>query len=324
MTTPRRFTDCAHPSAEGRLLAAGRAEFPDHAALHRAALRLGLPVVAMGAASAAAGLSATATSATAAATATTTTTTTAATATAATVAASTVLPSASGLLTASFLKATVIGLVIGAGTIGTADLAFHESKQQPAAVTEIMTSHTGPRAHASRQAQQRQPLTGTPSSTEATELTALNHTLVEPTASASARHRGGLGNVDSGEQSANVSPPANARNARVVSTADFDRQLRGVASSSIPKTHLGSEVESLDRARAAVSRGDAAGALRELDEFASRQPYRLLAGEVMLVRIDALLALGNRNEAAALARQLLQMGAPAPQRARLERLARMK
>jgi len=50
--------------------------------------------------------------------------------------------------------------------------------------------------------------------------------------------------------------------------------------------------------------------------------YVALRKEAMLVNVDVLLSLGRRVEAAAIARQLLLLGAPASQRARLEELAR--
>ncbi len=83
---------------------------------------------------------------------------------------------------------------------------------------------------------------------------------------------------------------------------------------------LAHEVASLDRVRAFANRGDAAGALRELNGFGQSYGYATLHKEAMLVNIDVLLSLGRKVEAAALARQLLALGAPATQRAKLESL----
>jgi hypothetical protein len=85
---------------------------------------------------------------------------------------------------------------------------------------------------------------------------------------------------------------------------------------------LAREVASLDQARAYAKSGNAAVALRELNGFEASFGYFALRKEAMLVRIDVLLALGRRKEAAATARQLLLSGAPATQRARLEDLVR--
>jgi hypothetical protein len=85
---------------------------------------------------------------------------------------------------------------------------------------------------------------------------------------------------------------------------------------------LAREVASLDHARATAHRGDAAAALQELDGFEHNYGYVALRKEAMLVRIDVLLSLARRTEAAATARQLLLSGAPANQRARLEDLVR--
>lgn len=317
MTTPRRFTDCPHLFAEGRLLVAGRAEYPEHAALQRAALRLGLPAVAVG--SAAATASVTATSATSTAAAHTTSASIATTST-------TLVGATSTLLTTTFLKATVIGVVIGAGTLGSADLARRSTAPKPATIS-VATAVRAPQEHSLQapQTHQEAALPVTPSASKPTELPRADESPAVSATSESLRRRGEQATIDAIRQSSKVSPSsASVNDALAVASADFDNPLRGVTSPPNPKTHLASEVESLDRARAAASRGDAAGALRELDDFASHHPYRLLVGEVMLVRIDALLALGHRKEAATLARQLLQLGAPAPQRTRLERLARME
>ena len=85
---------------------------------------------------------------------------------------------------------------------------------------------------------------------------------------------------------------------------------------------LAREVASLDRARAFAARGDPTGALREIDHFQRSSGYFALKKEAMLVNIDVLLSLGQKVEAAAIARQLLALGAPVTQRAKLEELIR--
>jgi hypothetical protein len=81
------------------------------------------------------------------------------------------------------------------------------------------------------------------------------------------------------------------------------------------------EVMSLDRVRKLSKQGNAALAMRELDDFDRVHGYRFLSSESKLVRIDVLLSLGMRQVAAGVARQLLLEGAPATQRQRLMALA---
>ena len=69
----------------------------------------------------------------------------------------------------------------------------------------------------------------------------------------------------------------------------------------------------MDRARKSANHGDAT-------EFERSYGYVALRKEAMIVNIDVLLSLGRRVDAAAIARQLLLLGAPATQRARLEKL----
>lgn len=69
---------------------------------------------------------------------------------------------------------------------------------------------------------------------------------------------------------------------------------------------LGREVASIDRARQALSAGDAAGALRELDSFDHTQLTGVLEREARVLRIDALLAQGQTSRARSLAEQYVQ------------------
>jgi hypothetical protein len=69
---------------------------------------------------------------------------------------------------------------------------------------------------------------------------------------------------------------------------------------------LGREVASIDRARQALGAGDAAGTLQELDSFEHTQQTGVLEREARVLRIDALLALGQTNSARSLAEQYVQ------------------
>ncbi len=71
------------------------------------------------------------------------------------------------------------------------------------------------------------------------------------------------------------------------------------------KATLTDEVTSLEQARAAVARGDHATALVLLDRYDAAQSQHALAQEALMLRIEALVALGRKDEAVILARRLL-------------------
>ncbi|HLK36574.1 MAG TPA: hypothetical protein VKU41_07455 [Polyangiaceae bacterium] len=69
---------------------------------------------------------------------------------------------------------------------------------------------------------------------------------------------------------------------------------------------LGEQTQRLDRARAAVEAGDAAGALATLDEFDRRYPSTALGEESSTLRVEALVRRGDREAAGHAARQFLK------------------
>ena len=78
---------------------------------------------------------------------------------------------------------------------------------------------------------------------------------------------------------------------------------------------LAREVHTLDAVRAALSQGDAIGALRHLDEAARQKVFQVLTREALVLRVEALGRAGRTIEAAALARQLsAQLGSPSQRR----------
>ncbi|HEY6816809.1 MAG TPA: tetratricopeptide repeat protein [Croceibacterium sp.] len=62
----------------------------------------------------------------------------------------------------------------------------------------------------------------------------------------------------------------------------------------------------MQRARAALGRGDAAAALAELDRFGRGPGWRQLAVEARLLRIEALARAGRAEEARNLARRFVE------------------
>lgn len=83
---------------------------------------------------------------------------------------------------------------------------------------------------------------------------------------------------------------------------------------------LALEVRGIDAARAALERGAPAAALAELDAFTARHPRAVLVQEAEVVRVEALVALDRRPEAAARARALLAQHPSTPHRAKLDAL----
>jgi hypothetical protein len=81
------------------------------------------------------------------------------------------------------------------------------------------------------------------------------------------------------------------------------------------------ELEAVDRARAAVRRGDGDGALAVLDAFDAEFPKSSLADEVVVIRIDALVRTGRTARAAELARAFVARKPASPYAARLRTIA---
>lgn len=69
---------------------------------------------------------------------------------------------------------------------------------------------------------------------------------------------------------------------------------------------LAAEIALLDRARARLRASDAPGALAELDRHAAEHPRGALASEATLLRIEALVLAGRREEARKIAAPLLE------------------
>lgn len=74
----------------------------------------------------------------------------------------------------------------------------------------------------------------------------------------------------------------------------------------VPPPSLDQELASVQRARAALGRGDASAALAELDRFGRGPGWRQLAVEARLLRIEALARAGRADEARNLARRFVE------------------
>ena len=87
-----------------------------------------------------------------------------------------------------------------------------------------------------------------------------------------------------------------------------------------PAVSIAEEVRTLDRARQALSSGRARDALRELERYQSQWPRGVFASEVLVLRVEAKLKLGDRASAEREARALIDAQPKSRHAARLRAL----
>src|SRR5262249_31861381 len=87
------------------------------------------------------------------------------------------------------------------------------------------------------------------------------------------------------------------------------------------ESQLSRELRAIDTARAALNRGDANGALSAVDQYERTFPNGSLRMEANVVRVEALLARGDKAAARKLARDLLARDPSGPQSRRLQSIA---
>ncbi|HYQ17087.1 MAG TPA: hypothetical protein VEQ58_15050 [Polyangiaceae bacterium] len=101
-------------------------------------------------------------------------------------------------------------------------------------------------------------------------------------------------------------PEAAAVSAPVAAAAPSNAAFAAPSSAAAPSNaSLAAEIRLLDRTRAALAAGDAAGADRLLRSYDASRPSGVLSQEANLLRVRLLLAQGNRPAAAALARRII-------------------
>lgn len=292
-------------------MAAGGREKPDPDALHRTACRLGVSAAALAAASSAV---------TVAQSAAAFTHPTAAAGVGA-------MKTTGSLLLASIVKGSVIGLCVSGGAY--VGLNAFAPAPKPAIVS--------PRAGVALASAERNAAPGSPSAPPAPSLTPATETeaIAERAPTRFGPAPSSVANLIVPEAAPQqVLPAAAPPNARFEDESPprpaMDASLAGAtqAASSHGATglvpadaRLAREITSLDRVRKLARQGNAAAAVNELDAFERSVGFAALRTESQLVRIDVLLSLARRDEAAAVARQLLAAGAPATQRNQLQALA---
>jgi hypothetical protein len=125
------------------------------------------------------------------------------------------------------------------------------------------------------------------------------------------------------EAPANAAPPRPSQPAPA-GLATPPSQARAAASQSAVQSAgtpvLAAEVAMVDRGRAALQRGDGAGALHALAGYEAAFPKQQLSPEVLFLRMEALVRVGNLSQARALAQRIVARGAAGPQAVRAREL----
>jgi hypothetical protein len=121
-----------------------------------------------------------------------------------------------------------------------------------------------------------------------------------------------------------TAPASTARAQRVpgATVARAPSTTPSPATAAPPSGNLAEEIATIDRARRALYDHDAHGALRALDEHDRRFPQGALGPEAQVLRVEALLAAGDRPGAEALGGRLLAASPSGPQAERVRALLR--
>ena len=322
MNQPERFKAAAALSPEGRLMTFGNQEKPDPEAIHRAARRLGISAAALTSAAAATAIAPAASAATSSATAV-------GLGSAGTV----VGKSASLYLVTSVVKGTLIGLGLTIATYSSVQwMDSHAPVNAPSATTVPVQANRQRNAKAPVIASAPSLLQDPPPATAEvprvlpSSANTAGAIVTEPAREpviASIRGAAATARFEDSEP-ASLPPIQTSSSMDANSSSGRSSAAAGAPSSrsASADVRLAREVASLDRVRALANRGDATGALSELNGFGRSLGYVALQKEALLVHIDVLLSLGRKAEAIAIARQLLAIGAPATQRNRLDALIR--
>jgi TolA-binding protein len=121
-----------------------------------------------------------------------------------------------------------------------------------------------------------------------------------------------------------VPPVPFARPRSPEKTRDDPSGNRSVVPAAVEKSRadssVGGELASVDQAREALSKGNAARALRILDDHDARYPNGSLAQEATVVRVQALLMQGNIPRATAVGRSFVDAHPESPYAAQIRRI----
>jgi len=278
MNEPKRWLDDGAPEAVGQMLRAADNERPSPAALDQALAGVAVGAGILSSASGAAGASAT----------------------------------LKGALLANsvFLKWSLIGALV---TVGAGGLAVGFS-------APFSSPHDEPVAS---------PASSTPSGAKAPRAPGAEEQRGEPPAPSAPKAEPNLDDTP-GTAPPGTAPPAAAppaANARGTTDGRQARRpmeaLKGASASAVDTgvvdvEVLAQETKLVDRARAELGAGQAAGALFTLDEYQTRFPRPRYAPEALYLRMEALLLLGKTQAARQVATRLAASHPSSPHAARAE------
>jgi hypothetical protein len=131
-------------------------------------------------------------------------------------------------------------------------------------------------------------------------------TVVEPSAREDARPGSTASKHPRGQRSPLSAAPPPIAEMATRAAEPASPALSAPALSASPSASLAAEIRLLDRARAALARGDAEDARLSLEAYAARKPGGVLSQEADLLRVQLKLKLGQRHAAAELARRLIR------------------
>jgi len=127
--------------------------------------------------------------------------------------------------------------------------------------------------------------------------------------------------VGAGTSSTHVDPTPNSSRAGAPESAPLPKSNTAADATPVAQSALTREVRSLDVARAALQRGDPAGALAQLDRHDREFENGAMRTESAVLRVDALAARGDKQAAQTLAKQLLLAHPAGPHAKHLKRFA---
>ena len=132
------------------------------------------------------------------------------------------------------------------------------------------------------------------------------------------------GGVSEGAHERRATVPISQANATAEEPVHVERAPAVATGGALPaKPHtptIGAEITALDRARGALRRNDPGAALAAIDEL-ERGGTLAFGPEAKVLRAEALLALGQRTEAVALARCFIQENPASPHVERMRQIA---
>lgn len=316
MSEPKRWMDEGPPETIARLLEAASAERPPEASLARALTALGLGASATGAA-------ATAGAATAGAT-----TAGAATSGAAVVSAGKVT---SGLAASGLVKWGLAGVALAMASVGGTAVVRHVAARDGAERVHVASHAALAATHDARTHGVTAAASGVSTAASgvspAADVAAVATSATEPAPDTAPTAADTSVAPEPANRANSVSRlagrvthpvPGHVESPLAVNAVNAPKapSAPNAANGAIDAERLAEEVALVDRARAALARGDAQATLGALDDYDARFSPRRFAPEALYLRMEALLRLGQTSAARAVAARLAKAYPSSPNAAR--------